>query len=131
MFGATSGQKPNQETIIRSTVLVVEDEVLLRMVIADGLREAGYKVIEAANAEQALEALGYSFDVKLILTDVQMPGSLDGVGLARIVRSAFPTIKIVLTSGRFGEVNGAEHDAFFAKPFDPIEVVEHIATLID
>jgi two-component system, response regulator PdtaR len=131
MFGATSGQKPNQETIIRSTVLVVENEVLLRMMIADGLREAGYKVIEAANAEQALETLGYGFDVKLILTDVQMPGSLDGVGLARIVRSAFPTIKIVLTSGRFGEVNGAEHDAFFAKPFDPIEVVEHIATLID
>jgi two-component system, response regulator PdtaR len=131
MHDAPKGLKPNQETVVRPTILVVEDEVLLRMVIADGLREAGYRVIEAANAEQALDALDHSFDVRLILTDVQMPGSLDGVGLARIVRCAFPTIKIVLTSGRFGEVKGAEHDAFFAKPFDPIEVVEHIATLID
>jgi two-component system, response regulator PdtaR len=131
MGGGIGELQPGTQGAIRPVVLVVEDEVLVRMVIADKLREAGYVVIEVADAQQALDALAHCFDVRVIVSDIQMPGSLDGRGLAHAVRSAYPAIKIVLTSGHFAQVDSAAHDGFFPKPYDAAQIIRHIGTLID
>jgi CheY-like chemotaxis protein len=129
MVGARGALRP-EEAETRCTILVVEDEVLVRMMIADQLRDAGYTVVEAAGADEALNVLAHVFDVKLVLSDIQMPGSMDGVEMARMVRSAYPTMKIVLTSGHSAAVNAAEHDGFFPKPYDAAKIISHIGTLL-
>jgi CheY-like chemotaxis protein len=120
---------PGDEKNARSTILVVEDEVLLRLMTADQLREAGYTVIEAANANEAAEVLRTT-PVGLVISDIRMPGSMDGAGLARLVRSEYPAIKILLTSGHLSEAGCAQHDGFFRKPYDVLEIIRHIKSLI-
>ena len=122
---------PGYESKLRGTILVVEDEVLVRMVIADNLRDAGYTVMEASNAHEALGLLRNSVDVRLILSDVRIPGTMNGVALARTVRSEFPVIKIVLTSGTLTRLDWAGHDGFFPKPYDSAQIIKHIKTLLD
>jgi CheY-like chemotaxis protein len=113
------------------TVLVVEDEVLIRMMIADELRNAGYSVIEAANAHEAAEVLSSGkAEVALVLSDVRMPGSMDGVSLARFIRATNPSVKILLTSGHLNEVGWANHDWFFRKPYEVTDVIKHIESLL-
>ncbi len=81
-------------------VLVVEDEVALRSLLADVLRDAHLTVLEAPNADAALEILRTQRDIALVFTDVRMPGSMNGIELAGIVQSEFPKTKIIVTSGR-------------------------------
>jgi two-component system, response regulator PdtaR len=132
MIGATKGSTPGQEAKpAPTTILVVEDEVLVRMLIADQLRNAGYSVIEAADADEALALLAHTLNVNVVLSDVQMPGSLDGAGLARIVRSKYPALKILLTSGHSAAVDAVEHDGFFAKPYNVTEIMNRIEALLD
>ncbi len=131
MDGVRGEFRPANAVETRSAILVAEDEVLIRLEIAEQLRGAGYTVIEAANAHEALELLHHSAEVKLLVSDIQMPGSIDGVALARVVRAEFPAIKIILASGHFPAAGGAEHDGFFRKPFDVAELVKHIRKLID
>jgi CheY-like chemotaxis protein len=131
MVGARGELQLEQTAKISRTILVIEDEILVRMVLADKLREAGYTVVEAASAEEALGVLAHRFDVKVVLSDVQMPGSMDGVALARVVRSAYPKVKIVITSGHVDAIKGAEHDGFFTKPYDTVQIIGHIETLFD
>ena len=119
------------ESKVCDTILVVEDEVLVRMVIADNLRNAGYTVIEASNAHEALELLRNRVDVRLILSDVRMPGTMDGVALARTVRSEFPVVKIVLTSGNPARLDWVEQDGFFPKPYDAAQIIKYIKALLD
>jgi two-component system, response regulator PdtaR len=128
---APARREPSPRFIVRDTILVVEDEVLVRMVVADELRNAGYTVIEASDAHEALDLLRNSVDVRLIFSDVRMPGTMDGVGLAGIVRSEFPMIKIVLTSANLTRLDLAKHDGFFPKPYDAAEIIKHIKTLLD
>jgi two-component system, response regulator PdtaR len=131
MIGATKGLTPGQEAKpAPTTILVVEDEVLVRMLIADQLRNAGYSVIEAADADEALALLAHT-NVNVVLSDVQMPGSLDGAGLARILRSKYPALKILLTSGHSAGVDAVEHDGFFAKPYNVAEIMNRIEALLD
>ena len=80
-------------------VLLVEDDVLLRFLLAEKLREAGLGVIEAANADEAFSYIQPAAQIDLLFTDVQMPGSMDGVGLARRIGTGYPSIRIILTSG--------------------------------
>ena len=85
---------------IAETVLVVEDEVLIRMVISQYLRECGYRVIEAANADEALIVLQEpELRIEVVLSDVEMPGSMDGFGLSRWVRQNRQGLEVVLVSG--------------------------------
>jgi CheY-like chemotaxis protein len=121
---------PRSETCDRGTILVVEDEVIERMAIADRLRQASYEVVEAGNAHEALEILRHSGDVKLIVSDIGMPGSIDGVELARLARSEYPDIKIVLASGHLASLDWVEHDGYFRKPYDARAIIKHIETLI-
>jgi len=112
-----------------AAILVVEDEVLLRMLIADALRSAGFTVLEASNSQEALDALRHGCGVNLVFSDIQMPGPMDGERLARLVRSEYPLVKIVLTSGQ-AAVDGTEHDGFFPKPYNAAKIVEHVKTLL-
>eukprot|EP01035_Chromulina_nebulosa_P042709 gene42709-57821_t len=80
------------------TVLVVEDEILVRMDIAMSLEAEGFVVLEAANADEAIDILNSRSDIRLMFTDIDMPGSMDGLKLAMAVRDRWPPVKIIVTS---------------------------------
>jgi len=104
-------------------ILVVDDEPAVRMIVAETLRDAGFDVLEAGDASGALEVLRTEAGVELMCTDVQMPGALDGVELARVVKTQFPKVRIILTSG-FSPKNLCLTGApFLSKPFFPSELV--------
>jgi CheY-like chemotaxis protein len=108
----------------RPVVLIVEDEFLLRMDAADMIAAAGFEVVEAANAAEAIEILESRRDIGVVFTDIQLPGSMDGLKLARAVRGRWPPIKIVATSGHVGvvETDLPEGGRFLPKPYSPIQV---------
>src|ERR1700681_3467573 len=103
----------------RPVVLIVEDEFLLRMDAVDMIEAAGFEVVEAANADEAIEILEARRDITVVFTDIQMPGSMDGLKLARAVRGRWPPIKIVATSGLVdvGEKDLPEGGRFLRKPY--------------
>jgi CheY-like chemotaxis protein len=108
----------------RPVVLIVEDEFLLRMDAVDMIEAAGFEVVEAANADKAIAILEARSDITVIFTDIQMPGSMDGLKLARAVRGRWPPIKIVATSGHVHvrESDLPEGGRFLAKPYSPGQV---------
>jgi CheY-like chemotaxis protein len=115
----------------RPTVLIVEDEVLLRLMIADELRSNGLSVVEAANADEALTVLQSSAPVDLLFTDVRMPGSMDGLALAALMRATQPELKIIVTSGQSPRSLPRDiADAFFDKPYNARTVVKRITALL-
>src|ERR1700716_3003153 len=108
----------------RAVVLIVEDEFLLRMDAVDMIAAAGFEVVEAANADEAIEILESRRDITVVFTDIQMPGSMDGLKLARAVSGRGPPIKIVATSGHVHvtETDLPEGGRFLPKPYNPIQV---------
>jgi CheY-like chemotaxis protein len=108
----------------RPVVLIVEDELVLRMNALDMIAAAGFEVVEAANADQAIDILESRRDITVVFTDIQMPGSMDGLKLARAVRGRWPPIKIVATSGRpdVGELDLPEGGRFLAKPYGSLQL---------
>jgi CheY-like chemotaxis protein len=108
----------------RPVVLVVEDDHLLRLDAADMISAAGFDVVEAANADEAIAILESRNDITVVFTDIQMPGSMDGLKLARAVRGRWPPIKIVTTSGQriFEETDLPEGGRFLPKPYSPVQV---------
>jgi CheY-like chemotaxis protein len=115
----------------RPVVLIVEDDFLLRMDAADMIKAAGFEVIEAGNADQALEVLEARPDITVVFTDIQMPGSMDGLKLARAVRGRWPPIKIIATSGRLhvDEVDLPEGGRFLPKPYSHAQVTRVLREL--
>jgi CheY-like chemotaxis protein len=109
-------------------VLVVEDEVLIRALIADELRAEGFSVIEAATADEALSYFQAGVQVDLVLSDIATPGALNGVDLIQRLRAEAPDLPTVLTSGTSPGVH--EADAFLSKPYDVREAVVLVATLL-
>jgi CheY-like chemotaxis protein len=105
-------------------VLIVEDEFLLRTNAVAVIAGAGSEVVEAANADEAIEVLEARQDINLVFTDIQMPGSMDGLKLARAIRGRWPPIKIVATSGRANvrEPDLPEGGRFLPKPYSPHQV---------
>ena len=104
-------------------VFLVEDEVGLRMVAVDGLEDAGYRVLEAGSAAEALQILESRGDVGVLFTEINMPGALDGLSLAELVHRRWPQIKLVVTSGR-----GLPDDGrFLNKPYSLEEMTRVIA----
>jgi two-component system, response regulator PdtaR len=114
----------------RPTILLVEDEILVRLWTADELRDAGFRVVEAANADEALTRLHDGGPVDLLMTDIRMPGSMDGLGLARTVHAEWPGLKIVVASAHMQAAAGDTIDAFFGKPYDPAIVATRIRELL-
>ena len=103
-------------------ILVVEDEVLIRCLISDELRDAGFVVVEAQNADEASSYLASGATVDLIFSDVHMPGAMDGLDLARRIRNERPLLPIILTSGRMNrpDIGGT---ILLPKPYELHRVV--------
>jgi two-component system, response regulator PdtaR len=125
-----SGDRLPQHGLFRATVLLVEDEVLVRMSLAEQLRSAGYIVLEASNAAEALDLL-QGHRVRVVLSDIRMPGRMDGVKLAHAIRARHPEIKIILASAQsFSASHWTDYDGFFPKPYDARRLIEHIKMLL-
>jgi len=103
----------------RLLVLLVQDEFLLRMNAVEMIEEAGFDVVEAGNADEASAILESRSDIRVIFTDIQMPGSMDGLKVAAAVRGRWPPIKIMATSGRYVIREGdlPEGGVFLSKPY--------------
>jgi len=115
---------------VPGAILVVEDEVLVRAMVAEALREKGYTVVEAGNADEALTILQGGTKVHIVFTDISMPGSIDGMDLARIVCSKYPGIDVLVTSGELRSTKVEEGvKGFFSKPYDLRQLVAHIGSL--
>jgi two-component system, response regulator PdtaR len=109
----------------RPHVLVVEDEFFCRLHAINLVEAAGYKAIEASNADEAIAILESRKDIRIVFTDIDMPGSMDGLKLARAVRDRWPPIELILTSGHFDvpEDKIPERGLFFSKPYGDREIV--------
>jgi CheY-like chemotaxis protein len=114
-------------------VLVVEDDFLLRMDAVDIVRNAGFEAIEAANADQAIAIIEADPDIHIVFTDVQMPGTMDGLRLARFIRDRWPPIKIVATSGRLrvAEEDLPKGSIFVPKPYTPEQIIRTFRQLTE
>jgi|SRR5687768_16039188 DNA-binding response OmpR family regulator len=127
----TSPDEPPNGSGPFHTVLVVDNEILERLAVCAYLRECGFRVIEAANSDEALIALQQpKLNIDIVLSDVDMPGSLDGFGLARWLRAHKPGLPIILaaTPGRATDVAGdlCEDGPLLAKPYDPQILLDQI-----
>ena len=106
-------------------VLVVEDEAIIRMMLIDSLEDAGFRVVEAEDADAAIAHLKSDPNIDAVITDVRMPGSMDGIGLARWMRTERPTTPIIITSGfatppDIASINPAI-SLIVPKPYQPLE----------
>jgi len=112
----------------QSTVLLVEDEPLIRLFIAELLEDAGFRVVEAANATEALVILEAGLSVDVMLTDVEMPSGCSGFELARRVHESWPSAEILIMSGRQWPESGdlPPGAAFLAKPCPNEAIVSHV-----
>jgi CheY-like chemotaxis protein len=113
-------------------VLVVEDEILLRMLAVDMVEDAGYTSLEAADADEAFAILESRSDVALLFTDIQMPGSMDGLQLAHVVYRRWRPIKIILVSGQLRPLRNdiPLESRFFGKPLVSGEIVAEMQDMI-
>lgn len=111
-------------------ILVVEDEVLIREFIAEELRLAGFSVIEAGHAEQALTYINASEQVDLVFSDIRMPGSLNGLQLAEILRDRYPDIPVILTSGYPPPMHVGIVQAFVPKPYDVTQTIALMSAML-
>ncbi len=109
-------------------VLVVDDEAVLRFIASEVLEESGFQVLEAEDAKAALQVLADHPGVRVLFTDINMPGALDGLDLARETHARWPSIKLVVTSGRPKPPDSAIPDSgrFVAKPYSPDLLVAEI-----
>ena len=113
----------------KPVILLVEDNVLVRFATAEILREAGFDVLEAVDSSEALALLTTGHPLDLIITDVRMPGSMDGVQLASVIKNVRPNLPVALLSSHL-ENDEHEADVFIPKPYDPGQLVEDVKRLI-
>ena len=117
----------------KTVILVVENEALIRMSAIHALEDAGFETVEAGNADDAMKILELRSDIRAIFTDIDMPGTLDGIRLARLVRGRWPPIHLILTSGLTCPI-GEDFPAngrFIRKPYSPEHVIAAIRDLFD
>lgn len=116
----------------RPVVLVVEDEILVRMDAIDAIEAAGFDVIDAGDADEAIAILERRSDVCLIFTDIHMPGSMDGLKLAHFVKNRWPPIKIIATSGhaKITENDLPKGSHFLPKPYSVAQIASAIEQLV-
>ena len=113
-------------------VLVVEDEMVLRMRAADIVEDAGFTAVEAVNADEAMAILESRSDIAVLFTDIQMPGSMDGLKLAHAVHSRWPDIKILLVSGQLkpSEAERPADSRFFGKPLGVEQMIAELQSMV-
>lgn len=112
-------------------VLVVEDEPIIRLGMVSSIEDAGYAVVEAANADEAISLLAQDSEVGVVVTDVDMPGSMDGIRLAHYVRRRWPPIQMLVISGKVGVMSNELPTGvrFMSKPYQEPQLLNVIATL--
>jgi CheY-like chemotaxis protein len=114
----------------KRTILVVEDVVLVRLVVAEQLRQAGFEVIEARTADEAIRLLGAPVQIDLVFSDVHLPdSSLDGFGLARWLTDKRPEVKVLLTSGQVPSP-GPNGEDLLVKPYQYPALIERLRALL-
>ena len=113
-------------------VLVVEDEMVLRMRAVDIVEDAGFNSLEAVNADEALSILESRSDISVLFTDIQMPGTLDGLKLAHAVHKRWPAIKIILVSGQVNlcDADKPADSRFFGKPLETTQMIAEIQDML-
>jgi CheY-like chemotaxis protein len=121
-----------RRTSTPGTILIVEDEVFIRLALADDLMDAGFVVLQAFNAAEALQVLEASVAVDLLITDIRMPGPMDGLGLATYVRATWPLLKIMFISGNLTDLPAdPPADALFEKPYFQAAVIARVRQLLN
>ena len=120
------------QTPVPPKVLVVEDEMMLRMRAVDIVEDAGFTPIEAVNADEALAILESRSDIELLFTDIQMPGSMDGLKLAHAVHRRWPSVKIILVSGKLtlADAEKPTDSRFFGKPLEVKQMIAEMQEMI-
>ncbi|MBR0955277.1 response regulator [Bradyrhizobium canariense] len=114
-------------------VLVVEDEMFTRMDVVEMLRGAGFDILEANNADEAIQMLEQNSNIRLMFTDIDMPGSMNGLKLAAAVRDRWPPVGIIVTSGHF-KIKAGDLPAgarFITKPYWPAQIIGAVHQLTD
>ena len=113
-------------------VLVVEDEFLIRMDICSFLEGEGFVVLEASNADDAIAFLNANADIRVMFTDIDMPGTMDGLKLAAAVRDRWPPVQIIITSGhrQLSDELLPVQGRFFSKPYDQSRVISAIREMV-
>jgi len=116
-----------------ASVLVVEDEALVRLTVVDMLEDAGFRVYEADGADRALRTLEERRDIDALLTDIDMPGSMDGLELARRVGRRWPDVRVIVTSGgaRYTRLELPTGGIFIPKPYSAARVVAKLKAMLD
>ena len=119
-------------SVVPAVVLVVEDEMLLRMRAIDMVEDAGYSSVEAMNADEAIAILESRSDIALLFTDIQMPGSMDGLKLAHAVHERWPPIRIILVSGqlKLADMQIPANSRFFGKPLRAKDLIAEMQNMI-
>jgi two-component system, response regulator PdtaR len=112
-------------------VLIVENLSLIRMNAAEVAEDAGFKVYEASDADEAIRMLKAHADIRILFTDVTMPGSIDGLKLAHYVSRRWPPVKIIVTSGhpKFRAADIPHRSEFFPKPYRPAQITNALAAM--
>ena len=115
------------------TVLIVEDEFLIRDMLKEELEDAGYDVVPVSDADHAIRVLEARQDIHLVFTDINMPGSMDGLELARHVSDRWPDVKLIVTSGgaRKSEMEMPAGGIFIAKPYSLSRIVAQLRSLLE
>jgi DNA-binding response OmpR family regulator len=122
----------NAASLIDTTILVVEPDILVRTIIAEYLRNCGYKVLEGATAQDVITVLGSELKIDVVFAEVQLSGDVDGFVVAQWVRQNHPQVDVILTSGvtRAAQKAGDLCDEGpLEKPYHPQEVVRRINIL--
>jgi DNA-binding NtrC family response regulator len=117
--------------IVRPNVLVVEDDFLIRSNAVDIIEEAGFRVDAASSADEAIRVLEERRNVGVVFTDVHMPGSLNGLDLARLVEQKWPGTGLIVTSGRATRMDIPSRAIFLAKPYSSSELVGKVLALLE
>jgi DNA-binding NtrC family response regulator len=114
------------------SILIVEDEAIIRFELADFFADAHYTVFEASDANEAIAILERENSVRIVLTDIQLPGSMDGLRLAHHVRDRYPPTVLLITSGGALVPSDAMplNSLFISKPFDPSAILEKIESMM-
>ncbi|WP_332908814.1 response regulator [Sphingomonas mollis] len=110
------------------TVLVVEDEPMLRLLAVDMVEDAGFTALEAANSTEAVRILETRRDIQIVFTDVNMPQGIDGLDLATCIRDRWPWIEIIITSGKPFPINTPlpARSVFYTKPYRQAQIIDQI-----
>jgi CheY-like chemotaxis protein len=112
--------------VSKPIILIVEDEPLLRMHAVALIEDAGFDTLEARSAEEAIDLLEKRLDIRIVFTDIDLPGEMDGIKLAAAIRDRWPPVELVLTSGqvKVAAEDIPERGHFLAKPYDATRLIE-------